>query len=36
MELDVVKALKPKLYKSCVDNIYSKWVKSQPINFSRN
>ena len=30
MELDVVKPLKPKLYKSYVDDIYSKWVKNQP------
>ena len=30
MEFDVVKPLKPKLYKRYVDNIYSKRIKNQP------
>ena len=30
MEFDVVKPLKPKLYKSYVDDIYSKRIKNQP------
>ena len=30
MEFDVVKQLKPKLYKRYVDDIYSKRIKNQP------
>ena len=30
MKFDVVKPLKPKLYKRYVDGIYSKWIKNQP------
>ena len=30
MEFDVVKPLKPKLYKRDVDDIYSKRIKNQP------
>ena len=30
IEIDVVKLLKPKLYKSYVDDIYSKRIKNQP------
>ena len=30
MEFDVVKPLKPKLYKRYVDDIYSKRIKNQP------
>ena len=30
MEFDVVKLLKPKLYKRHVDDIYSKRIKNQP------
>ena len=36
MEFDVVKPLKPKLYKPYVDDIYSKRIKNQPDNFSKN
>ena len=32
MEFDVVKALKQKLYKLYVNDIYSKWIKNQPDN----
>ena len=30
MEFNVVRPLKPKLYKRYVDDIYSKWIKNQP------
>ena len=30
MEFDVVKPLKPKIYKGYVDGIYNKWIKNQP------
>ena len=33
MEFDVVKPLKPKLYKRYVDDIYSKRIKNQPDKF---
>ena len=30
MEFDIVKPLKPKLYKCNVNDIYIKWIKNQP------
>ena len=30
MEFNVVKPLKPKLYKRYIDDIFSKWIKNQP------
>ena len=30
IESGVVKLLKPKLYKRCANDIYSKWIKNQP------